>query len=117
MGNSYRFTVPGNPIPKARARVVNGHSYTPKRTTDHEALVRAYALGSGVRASKADLSVKLTFYRADHRRVDVDNLGKCVLDGLNRIAWHDDTQITELIARKAYDKDNPRTEVQIDSLS
>jgi hypothetical protein len=42
--NSYSFTVYGNPLPKERARVVNGHAYTPKRTEAWEALAAGSAL-------------------------------------------------------------------------
>ena len=33
---------------------------------------------------------------------DLDNLTKAVLDGLNDVAWHDDSQIVELNVRKIY---------------
>lgn len=35
-----KFTIPGIPVPKARPRVVRGHTYTPKKTKDYEALVQ-----------------------------------------------------------------------------
>ena len=31
---------------------------------------------------------------------DIDNVVKCVMDGLNGIAWHDDSQVTEIVAFK-----------------
>lgn len=43
-----KFTIPGIPIPKARPRVVKGHTYTPKKTKDYETLVKdVYALTVG----------------------------------------------------------------------
>lgn len=44
---------------------------------------------------------------------DVDNLAKGIKDGLSKVIWHDDSQVTELVARKWY-SDNPRAEVTIE---
>ncbi len=44
------------------------------------------------------LSISITEKR--FREVDVDNLAKSVLDGLNGIAYDDDSQITSLIVNK-----------------
>ena len=106
------FTVYGNPIPKARARVVNGHSYTPATTTRFEHLVAAAARAAGVReATDQPLRLEITFYRETRHRCDIDNLGKSILDGLNRIAWRDDNQVVDLILHKRICKENPRTEI------
>jgi Holliday junction resolvase RusA-like endonuclease len=37
---------------------------------------------------------------------DLDNLVKAVVDGLNGIAFHDDRQIVQLVARKSIAKDD-----------
>ncbi|MFJ8513397.1 RusA family crossover junction endodeoxyribonuclease [Lysinibacillus xylanilyticus] len=44
---------------------------------------------------------------------DIDNLVKGIKDGLSKVLWHDDSQVTELVARKLY-SDNPRAEVTIE---
>jgi len=44
---------------------------------------------------------------------DIDNLAKGIKDGLSKVIWHDDSQVTELVARKWY-SDNPRAEVTIE---
>lgn len=44
---------------------------------------------------------------------DIDNLAKGIKDGLSKVIWHDDSQVTELVARKLY-SDNPRAEVTIE---
>ncbi|MBD8521433.1 single-stranded DNA-binding protein [Lysinibacillus sp. FSL R7-0073] len=41
------------------------------------------------------------------------NLAKGIKDGLSKVIWHDDSQVTELVARKWY-LDNPRAEVTIE---
>ena len=35
-----RFTIPGNPVPKARPRFANGHAFTPEKTRSYEEMVR-----------------------------------------------------------------------------
>ncbi len=111
------FTVPGNPQPKQRARVVNGHSYTPRKTISAETTVALYCLRAlrSPRFSGA-LRVELRFYRSDNRRVDTDNLAKLVLDALNGVAWLDDSQIVRLSVEKHVDRENPRTEVEVSTL-
>ncbi|MFJ5566159.1 RusA family crossover junction endodeoxyribonuclease [Lysinibacillus xylanilyticus] len=44
---------------------------------------------------------------------DIDNLAKGIKDGLSKFVWYDDSQVTELVARKWY-SDNPRAEVTIE---
>ncbi|AVK98860.1 RusA family crossover junction endodeoxyribonuclease [Lysinibacillus sphaericus] len=44
---------------------------------------------------------------------DVDNLAKGIKDGLSKVIWHDDSQVTELFVCKWY-SDNPRAEVTIE---
>lgn len=49
------------------------------------------------------------------KKPDCDNILKSVLDSLNQVAFHDDTQIVELSVRKWY-SDMPRLEVEIEPL-
>ncbi|NOG26586.1 RusA family crossover junction endodeoxyribonuclease [Lysinibacillus fusiformis] len=44
---------------------------------------------------------------------DIDNLVKGIKDGLSKVLWHDDSHVTELIARKLY-SDNPRAVVTLE---
>lgn len=41
------------------------------------------------------------------KKPDCDNIAKSILDGLNKIAFHDDTQITTLIVTKYYTTEEP----------
>lgn len=107
------FTVPGNPIPKARARVVDGRAYTPKSTAAWEETVRLHYRG-GMHAGP--LRVTLDFRRADRRRADWDNLAKAVTDALNGVAWNDDSQIVEAHVRKIVDRANPGVTVGIEAV-
>lgn len=107
------FVVEGDPVPKARSRVMKGYSFTPKRTRDAEALVAAHARAAGARPHPRPVHVVARFHRATARRCDLDNLLKTVLDGLNRVAFADDDQVVLVVASKAIDRVRPRTEVEL----
>ena len=62
------------------------------------------------------LQVGFTLYFGTKRRADADNFSKLVLDALTDIVYHDDSQIQELNIRKAFDKKNPRIEVEVNVL-
>lgn len=96
------FLVEGNPIPKARPRLGrNGNVYTPRRTTKWETWVGLTAKMR--RPQDWDLSgefaVRLEF-QVRTARADVDNLTKSVLDGLNKILWDDDRQVSQCDASR-----------------
>jgi len=110
----FELTVEGNPIPKGRPRVVDGHAYTPQATRDYEALVRdAAALKWAQEPMKGPLSIQVTFYRADRRRVDYDNLAKTVTDALQGIVYCDDSQIVSALINKRIGCDRPRMEIAV----
>lgn len=104
------FDVPGNPIPKARARVVNGHAFTPKSTKAWERAVQQAYRGP---VHVGPLRIGLDFRRANARICDWDNLAKAVTDALNGVAWIDDSQIVAAAVSKRVDPDNPGVTVEI----
>lgn len=116
------FTVPGQPIPKERPRVVRGRTYTPPRTAAHETKVRAYAIAALGVAKRAGVSwprdahyrVTVHFWRQSRQPADIDNLQKSLFDGLNDVCWVDDARIVEVHATKGIDPDEPRTVVRIE---
>ena len=119
-----KLVIYGNPIHKARPRFTSrGYAYN---TQDQQVL----AVKSMMRCNNAfkepyfdcgtALEVEVTFHmpRAVSRswlefdplkKPDLDNLVKFYLDAANGILWHDDCQVTNLVANKIYSK-NPRTE-------
>lgn len=109
------FTVMGQPIPKARARVGAGGGFTPDRTVTAEQHV-ALAFRRAARSHRPDAAdrfgVFLLFMRGNEVRADIDNLVKLVLDALNGLAWVDDSQVVELSARRTVTSDpaHARTE-------
>jgi crossover junction endodeoxyribonuclease RusA len=94
------FVIPGRPVPKQRPRVGKGGKiYTPKKSRDYEETVG----WAGKRVFKnpydGPVSLQVKVYLADSRsRGDLDNYVKSIQDGLNKIAWRDDRQVTRLKA-------------------
>ena len=62
---------------------------------------------------KSDCDVIIRVYYSDKRKRDVDNVGKVVLDSMNKLVFEDDSQVQKLTLEKAYCKEKPRTEVII----
>ena len=101
-GLPVRLSVPGQPVPKARPRVYNGHGITPAKTKAAEARIKAEYLRkyAGQKPYDKEIRLYVTFYMQDRRRVDYDNLAKLVTDALNGVAYVDDSQIVESIIYK-----------------
>lgn len=127
--SALHFTVPGNPVPKERARRgKGGRWYTPQRTRDYARRVASAAghsvlLHFGGWSDDGRYRVEVTVVHPDRRARDVDNVAKAILDGINRVTtapavWRDDSQVAELVVRRAEpDKANPRVEVTITPLA
>ena len=117
------FAVNGEPKGKGRPRFTkNGHAYTDDKTRQYESLVGlsyrnmadGYKFTSPVRVTvkafhkppkgKAKKVVEdmLNGYIRPTKKPDADNVAKIVLDGLNGIAWDDDTQVVEMMVSKYY---------------
>ena len=114
-----RLTIPGEPLPKQRARVLRtGRTYTPARTREAENVIRWYTVvarqKAGVRGlERGPLSLTARFYRSTARTADLDNLVKLVTDALNGVLWHDDRQVVQLHAARFDRQKNPRTEIEV----
>lgn len=139
------FTVPGAPVPKGRARsrlvkTRDGRQfvshYTPDETTRYENLVRMcardamhdrYPLDGPIRLEvTVVIPIPASWSNRKQRdaaagrvgatkKPDVDNFVKALADGCNAVAWVDDSQIVELVARKCYG-DAPRIDVRAELL-
>lgn len=120
------FMVNVEPRGKGRPRfTAQGHPYTPKETVTYERTVRnAYLNAVGKCSAFAQgvpIKVKISFRfrppeswsnkRIDKalwgelvpaKKPDIDNLVKAVLDALNHVAYHDDSQIVSLNVNKEY---------------
>lgn len=112
-----RFTILGQPIPKARPRLgKRGYAYTPTKTKKYEAIVKEAALLAISEPFESPVFVSLRFYRKGKVKADVDNLCKAVLDGMNKTAYTDDKLVRELFADVHYSDKEPRVDVTICSV-
>lgn len=113
-----RFTVDGEPVSKARPRFTRtGRSFTPQKTADAEAnMAQAFREAAPEFTPEPDRTYGVTalFFHGTRQRRDVDNCIKLVLDGLNGVAWQDDSQVSEVSGRKVLEEpEHARTEVAI----
>lgn len=108
------FTIPGDPIAKARPRVTRGgHTYTPKRTADAEEVVRQIARSLNMEPFAVPVGMEVHFFCKTKRRTDGDNLLKMVQDACNEIVYTDDYLIEEwkVCLHRSPAGEEPRTEV------
>ena len=130
------FVIKGEPRGKGRPRFTkSGHAYTDEKTKEYECLVwqsyldaaDRYKFTSPVRViimahfkppkkSKKVVGDMLAGHILPTKKPDVDNVAKIILDGLNRIAWDDDTQVVDLSVSKYY-SDEPRVAVLIEEVN
>ena len=122
-----RFTIPGNPRGKQRPRLCkfNGKNYvyTPKETVNYEDLVKSSYLAEYNLCFEKDVPLEVLILAAfsipkkikkglkslmaagvllPTKRPDCDNIIKIILDGLNGVAYHDDSQICRVSLKKIY---------------
>lgn len=70
---------------------------------------------SGIEPLEGLVSVSLTFYRPA-KRGDLDNRIKVLLDSIQGLAYHNDSQIAEIHAYRNDDKNYPRVVVEVTEL-
>ncbi|SCI51038.1 Holliday junction resolvase [uncultured Clostridium sp.] len=130
------FTIDGEPVGKARPRMNTrtGKAYTPDKTRMYEDYIKLLYrsqikhyfegyirlsikafYGVAKSDSKKKKEDKLANILRPSKKPDIDNIVKLIADGLNNIAYKDDTQIVEMQAMKFY-SDKPRVEVTIESI-
>lgn len=131
MADALRFFVDGVPVPKGRPRTGRTRRggkvviFTDERTKVYEEVVRLRARMAakkqGWKADERPKRLALQFYlpiptswtKAERAAAaagqrwpagvpDLDNLVKAVKDGLNGVAWEDDSQVVDLDCVKRY---------------
>lgn len=106
MRNLLTFFVEGEPRPKQSFRVSGRGGYQPARVKSWQTDVAVEAqnamreVGRFNQPYEKQIAVRMIFILGNSRRVDLDNLSKCVLDGLNGIVFNDDMQVSELNLKK-----------------
>lgn len=122
------FSVPGPPVPCARARIVRSphtgkvHGITPDKTAAYQQQVGLFALAAMQRArwprkGEGPFGVVLDVYRLE-RRGDLDNYVKQFFDAFTKAGlWSDDRCVECLWARLLLDPANPRAEIWVTELA
>lgn len=104
---------PISPRPKQRPRFTKrGWAYTPKETRAFEDAIRLFTKANYQgQPLEGPLEVKLVFHVErpktvkhpwPHKRCDLDNLQKGILDALNGVLYVDDGQVVRLYGEKRY---------------
>ena len=98
---SFELTLPVAAHTKQRPRFGRGRAFTPAETRNwEEQFAWAFIERHGRPRLKCPVRVELLFGGVQANQ-DIDNLTKSCLDALNGIAFEDDRQVVELVARKA----------------
>ena len=132
----YEFEMYGSIVGKARPRMNTrtGRAYTPTKTKLYEYALRQWFLREYPNFKPIENRVKVTIIAyfeipkstskkkeaemlanniSPTKKPDADNIIKIVLDGMNKFAFKDDTQVTKLEIEKKYDV-QPRVYVKIE---
>ena len=115
------FTIHGKPFAKQRPRFSrrSGRTYTPAATSAFEGTVGQIAAPLFRQPMTGPIEIEITACfvpaaswsakkRAAHmgqphtQKPDLDNVQKAILDGLNRIAFADDSQVASITCRKLW---------------
>lgn len=132
-----RFVIPGEPQGKGPAKIQPAgnfvKTYTPAKTENYEAHIKAcfMASGAGMIPQGVEIGMEITaFYSIPKstskkraalmregvirpaKKPDFDNVAKVICDALNKIAYYDDAQIVEAAFAKFY-ADEPRVVVRL----
>ncbi len=111
-----RLVIEGDPVPKGRPRFARRgkfiSTYTPAKTAVYErelAIMASNQMEGMILECPIRVEVEAIFQRPirfnhpnQQPAADVDNLLKIVGDGLNKIVWKDDRQITSALVTKKY---------------
>jgi Holliday junction resolvase RusA-like endonuclease len=109
---SFELTLPVAAHTKQRTRFGRGRAFTPAETRGwEEMLAWRFIEQHGRPRLTCPVRVEL-FFGGVQSNQDIDNLAKSCLDALNGIAFEDDRQVVELVARKASGR-TPQTAITI----
>jgi len=121
------FEIDTRPIGQERHRTAYlGHNYTPNKTKEFQKLIRWIYKSNSRHIFTCPVAILMKFcfaiptstsqkekkrivnkcYEPYPKKPDTDNIEKAILDALNKVAWHDDRQVTYVSKRKCYDKSN-----------
>lgn len=136
------FDVIGEPVGKGRPKfsTFNGRAvaYTPAKTVNYENLVRlSYQQQCREKSFEKDIPLRAVIYAyfpipksvskkrrelmlqgevLPTKKPDADNIIKSILDALNGIAFHDDSQVVEITLCKYY-SEFPKVSVMLENVT
>jgi Holliday junction resolvase RusA-like endonuclease len=90
-GVEYRFVVPGRAV-----------SFRSQAAMRYRRVVGRCARLVFGKPLDVTLEIRLDYFHSHERRVDMDNVSKCVLDGLNGVAYSDD-RLAKVQTSRAHD--------------
>lgn len=119
------FTVPGRPVPAVRTTQRLKHidpryhkyaayksfvGFTAKKAMKNQEFIFLEA--------KIPIEFKAVATLATKHKIDVDNILKSLLDGLNGVAWYDDCQVMSAYISKEYvvNKEDEKVIIYINTL-
>lgn len=130
-----RFTIPGEPVAWARARLSGRVHFTPGKQRAAAGLIQVIASEAMAGAAPLDCPVAVTItaiwpwpksmtkkrrrLAGSHYKIskpDADNIAKLVGDALNGIVWRDDALVARLNIQKQYGL-VPATHVTVEALT
>ncbi len=122
---TFKYVLPGNPIPKARPRFGDNRCYDAQKSQKLIAGITLQSQHNSDEFFRGPLIIEMDFFMpiAMTRKIscdgkyhtivpDLSNLVKFVEDVANGILYKDDCIIAHLVAAKWFSK-NPRTEITI----
>lgn len=118
--NEVKISIPGRPVPKGRPRIgYRGRSvilYTPPETENYEKSVARCGQSACQSPLAGPVEMEIAVYfnpqakvstRGGRRRTGIlpnlDNCVKAIVDGLNKVAYADDRQVTRILAVRRFD--------------
>lgn len=107
-----RLTIPYPPSANRIWRNARGRTILSKEALSFKRDVAILAKVARVKMLSGPVAVRMRVFRP-HKRGDLDNRIKAVLDSLNGIAWEDDEQVETILATRHEDKNNPRVEIEV----
>lgn len=117
---------------KARPRVFGKHAVTPEDSVNYENWVKVCYQQQGGKYLTGSIAATITAYHKvpksytkkrvqairegleyPQKKPDIDNIVKIILDSLNKIAYEDDSQVTDLIVKKRFTEEVERVEFEL----
>lgn len=124
------FTVEGNVVPwqrmgRSKSSRIDGRgvrTYKPKKVAEYQSAVHGHAMKAIQKwrlqnrkqwQGIGSFAMSLDFRQQDRIARDVDNLVKCIMDGLGSLVYNDDKQVNELHVTRRLDRENPGVTVTV----